>query len=101
MERVVRTHDTVGRLGGDEFVLLLTHLHSVDEYHLVLTRLLEEINRPFLINNTMTVSVGASIGVALFPQDNADADVLLRYADQAMYRAKSLGRNQIYEYITT
>ncbi len=98
MERMVRVNDTVARMGGDEFVLLLTHLNSAEECQQVLTRLIAEINLPFAINKTSTVSVGASIGVTLYPHDYDDADILFHHADQAMYKAKSLGRNQIQLY---
>jgi diguanylate cyclase (GGDEF)-like protein len=55
--------------------------------------MIEVINAPIAIDDLHEVSVGASIGVALFPDDNNDADMLLRHADQAMYQAKQSGRN--------
>ena len=98
LEKSVRANDTVARFGGDEFVLLLADLNTTDECHLVLNRVIAEINLPFLIDGSSEVSVGASIGVTLFPNDNDDADILLRHSDQAMYQAKKLGRNQICQY---
>lgn len=93
MQIAVRVNDTVGRLGGDEFVLILTDIKNVNDCQFVLRRMLEVINAPILIDDLHEVCVGASIGVALFPEDNNDADMLLRHADHAMYQAKQSGRN--------
>lgn len=95
MTQAVRPYDSVGRLGGDEFVLILSDLETAEEYRLVVQRVLNAINQPVLLDNATAVTVGASIGVALFPDDGMEADQLLRQADQAMYRAKQLGRNRI------
>ncbi len=100
MQASVRANDTVGRLGGDEFVLLLTTLESFDEYQLALQRVIQAINEPISIDGNTVVSVGASIGVTLFPFDSNDPDILLRHADQAMYQAKKSGRNRVYLYET-
>ena len=88
----VRGGDTVARLGGDEFVLLLAGMRQVVEYEATLNRILEVIGQPFEIDG-QTISVSASIGIALYPKDDADPDLLLRHADQAMYQAKQAGRN--------
>lgn len=94
MQEAVRVNDTVGRLGGDEFVLLLTGLKQIDEYRPVLQRVIDAINAPFSIGQRL-VSVGASIGVALFARDGDNPDMLLRHSDQAMYQAKKSGRNRV------
>jgi diguanylate cyclase (GGDEF)-like protein/PAS domain S-box-containing protein len=94
----VRAHDTVARLGGDEFVLLLTNLENVAEYEAILQRVIAEINKPVVLLNGAEVQVTASIGVTIYPFDSEDPEVLLRHADQAMYQAKSLGRNRVCEY---
>lgn len=95
MQDAVRTNDTVGRFGGDEFVLLLTNLESIEEYQVIVERLAQAINQPITLNNSAQVTVGASIGISIFPADGHDSDKLLRQADQAMYQAKQAGRNQI------
>ncbi len=87
---MLRATDTVARLGGDEFVLLLGDLGDMA----VLDRVLDAVRAPVLLDQE-TVTVSASIGVTLYPDDDADGDTLLRHADQAMYRAKQLGRNCI------
>lgn len=88
----VRGGDTVARLGGDEFVLLLTELTHIDECEAVLDRILATIGMPCAIAGHK-VSVSGSIGLTLFPLDDADPDTLLRHADQAMYKSKQTGRS--------
>ncbi len=100
MQASVRANDTVGRFGGDEFVLLLTNIKNIDEYQFVLQRVIDAINIPVSIDDATEVSVGASIGVTLFPCDRDDPDKLLRHADQAMYQAKKSGRNRVCLYET-
>ncbi|MBI5753168.1 MAG: EAL domain-containing protein [Hydrogenophilales bacterium] len=96
----MRGGDTVARLGGDEFVLLLPGLTTVDECEKGLARLLRRVAEPYPINGHK-VGVSASIGVTLYPFDDADADTLLRHADQSMYSAKQAGRNryQFYDFV--
>jgi diguanylate cyclase (GGDEF)-like protein/PAS domain S-box-containing protein len=89
----VREDDTVARLGGDEFVVLLVGLEVAEECAGTLHRLLERISQPIVVHGTV-LSVSASIGVALYPEDEEDADTLLRHADQAMYVAKQAGKNR-------
>jgi len=89
----LRGNDTVARLGGDEFVILFGDLKKPEDCTDLLDRLLQEIARPVTVRNGI-VSVTASIGVTLFPDDAGDPDTLLRHADQAMYRAKQLGKSR-------
>ena len=88
LQSMLRKVDTVARLGGDEFALLLGDL----ENHTVFDRILNEVRKPVRMGGA-EVSVSASVGVTLYPEDHSDADTLLRHADQAMYRAKQRGRN--------
>jgi diguanylate cyclase (GGDEF)-like protein/PAS domain S-box-containing protein len=90
----LRDSDSAARLGGDEFVLLLTQLNSTDEYQTALERLLYTLSQPYRLLDEHEVSISASIGVTLYPSDDADSDTLLRHADQAMYIAKQSGRNR-------
>ncbi|UCV11493.1 EAL domain-containing protein [Dechloromonas denitrificans] len=89
----VRAGDTVSRLGGDEFVLLLAGLEDVHECDHAIARIIAALTQPFIISNH-AVTISASIGVTLYPEDGADSDTLLRHADQAMYAAKQAGRNR-------
>ena len=89
----VRETDTVARLGGDEFVIILTRLKSLPAAELIAENILLELSHPFEID-AHEVSSGASIGIAIYPQDGSAAGELLQKADLAMYRAKSAGRNR-------
>lgn len=93
----IRGDDTVARLGGDEFAVLLQGLHAAEEYAASLNRLLEAISQPIEIKHKL-FEVSASIGVSIYPNDDYDADTLLRHADQAMYTAKQSGKNRYYLY---
>ena len=94
----IRCEDTVARLGGDEFVILLVGLEKGAECVVTLNRLLATIGRPIAVEGR-EISLGASIGVSIYPLDDADPDTLLRHADQAMYVSKQTGKNcfHIYE----
>ncbi|MBD9391381.1 EAL domain-containing protein [Acidovorax sp. ACV01] len=97
LTRALRPMDTVARLGGDEFVILMPELESVDGCERMLHRVMESISAPYTLD-TERVVVTASIGFTVFPQDEADADALLRHADQAMYAAKQAGRNRFHQF---
>ncbi|MDO9268189.1 MAG: response regulator [Methylobacter sp.] len=97
MGNTLREGDTVARLGGDEFVVLLPNLSRKEECIATLKRLHEVIGLPIYIRD-QSFSLTASIGVSIFPNDDNDPDVLLGYADQAMYIAKQSGRNRYHLY---
>jgi diguanylate cyclase (GGDEF)-like protein len=92
LTQCVRDTDTVVRLGGDEFVVLLENLNSAAEAAQIAEKLLAQVGRPYPLDRG-TAKIGLSIGIALTPQDATDAQQLLKRADQAMYAAKSAGRN--------
>lgn len=89
---ITRSCDAMSRLGGDEFALLFTDLHSSLECDEILKRVQKVIHEPVDLDGEI-VRISASIGVALYPQDANEAELLLRYADQAMYQAKKQGKN--------
>lgn len=93
LKTCARAGDTVSRLGGDEFVLLISDLEDLHECDQAVGRIIGGLNQPFRVSQH-AVSISASIGVTLYPHDGADADTLLRHADQAMYAAKQAGRNR-------
>jgi len=88
----VRPGDTVGRIAGDEFAVVLADMARPDDAALVAQKILDAIGRPFDLGGNEAY-VGASIGMAAFPDDGDDAATLLKNADIAMYRAKEQGRN--------
>lgn len=92
LKGVLRVDDTVARLGGDEFVVLLESYSSNSQLGKIAQKVIEVVGEPITLNENV-VSVGASIGIALFPDDAKTSDDLLKNADVAMYHAKQLGRN--------
>lgn len=88
----LRASDVVVRYGGDEFVLVLNDYYRISSIMSLLNRVLAEVSKPATLSGR-EFQVGGSLGVAMFPQDGNDAQTLLRYADIAMYDAKSKGRN--------
>ncbi|MBX7185924.1 MAG: EAL domain-containing protein [Vicinamibacteria bacterium] len=89
----LRTEDTVARLGGDEFTVLVSGLKDPND----LLRLAQKIHSTIKVPVDVAsreLTVSASIGVGLYPQDGETAEQLLRNADLAMYRAKELGRDR-------
>jgi diguanylate cyclase (GGDEF)-like protein/PAS domain S-box-containing protein len=92
LEGCVRKTDTLARMGGDEFTLLLTEIRDPQYVHGIAEKLLAALQAPFYLDNH-ELFVTASIGISIYPKDGADAATLERNADSAMYRAKSLGKN--------
>lgn len=93
MNEALREGDTLARIGGDEFVAVLVDIESMSECKPILDRLLLAAESPISTKGA-TLQVSTSIGVTLYPQDNADAEQLMRHADQAMYAAKQKGKNR-------
>ncbi|RFP15475.1 EAL domain-containing protein [Duganella sp. BJB488] len=92
MSACLRAGDTVGRFGGDEFVLLLNESRHGEDAAPVLERVREAVLESIDVGG-QEVQVSCSIGVAVYPNDGADAGTLLMHADAAMYRAKDMGKN--------
>lgn len=93
LESSIRREDLAARLGGDEFVLVFEGQHSVYEIDELASKLAEKFDNPITIDGHR-IKVGVSIGIASYPRDALDFDGLLRAADNALYKAKDLGRGQ-------
>jgi diguanylate cyclase (GGDEF)-like protein len=86
----VRRSDTVSRYSGDEFVIVLPEIDQPDDAAIVARKLVRAASGPHRLD-ARNVTVTASIGVALCPDDGRDADTLIKHADAAMYEAKRMG----------
>jgi len=93
LQRALRQEDTVARLGGDEFTIAASNLHSREEAQVVAKKITDALAKPFLLDGR-DIYITGSLGIAMYPEDGEDYDVLLRKADIAMYHAKELGRNR-------
>lgn len=93
MMRALRESDTLARLGGDEFAAILEGIRTQQNAIKVAEKLLKLCRQDFELNGS-PVRVGLSVGISLFPQHGREAAALLKQADEAMYRAKVLGRGR-------
>ncbi len=89
----VRRSDTLARLGGDEFTVVLGSLPAKNAAMMVATMLLDALEPPFYIEDHQ-LTISASIGISIFPDDGLQASDLMQQADSAMYAAKRNGKNQ-------
>ena len=97
LKSTVRESDTVGRIGGDEFIVLLTGLKRRDNARVAAQHSIDLLSKPFSVSDDSgqkaIANIGASIGIAIFPDEGEGSEELLRIADQAMYRVKHRGKN--------
>jgi diguanylate cyclase (GGDEF)-like protein len=98
LQAAVRVGDTVARISGDEFAVVLADLVRPEDAALVAQKIIDAFGEPVQIQGS-EVFVTASVGIAAFPSDGADAEALIGAADAAMYRAKQSGRNT-YQFFT-
>jgi len=88
----IRETDTVARIGGDEFVIISSSLPEVAIAERIASSLIQQIAQPIHIENSR-VTVSASIGISLYPDNGTTAEELIRSADKAMYQIKHQGKN--------
>lgn len=93
LRTTVRETDTVARLGGDEFIVLSEDIGDIDAAALIARKIIESLATPVPYRE-QALTVGASIGIAIYPRDGITATEVIASADQAMYRAKLSGRNR-------
>jgi diguanylate cyclase (GGDEF)-like protein/hemerythrin-like metal-binding protein len=92
-QRCVRDADTLARLGGDEFAVLLPRLDDPRSASVVAQRLLDALKEPLDLR-TYGIAIGASVGIATYPEHAVSADALVTAADTALLCAKRAGKNQ-------
>ena len=97
LEGLIRKGDTLARLGGDEFALLISDFKAISDVEIVARKILIALEEPLTARK---LSVTVSIGISFYPDHGKIMEVLLKNADQAMYQAKKLGKNnyQIFKY---
>jgi len=93
----IRKEDTLARLGGDEFTIIMEDLINVQDASLLAYQIQQVLTQPIHIEGH-TLYTSCSIGISLYPQDDTDANNLIKYADAAMYKAKEEGRNNFQFY---
>ncbi|WP_158240694.1 EAL domain-containing protein [Telmatospirillum siberiense] len=91
LQNCLRRSDTVARLGGDEFVAVLSNVNSAMEVAEIAEKIVECMSQTMVVKGHQ-LAIGASVGIAMFPQDGTDVTTLMKDADAAMYRAKKSGR---------
>ena len=92
LKQCIRESDTVARLGGDEFVVFLRSISGEEDAARAAERIRSTLYMPFAVHNHR-VSIGASVGLAVYPIDGDDFESLLRVADEAMYGVKRQSRS--------
>ncbi|MCK0165631.1 diguanylate cyclase [Marinobacter sp. S6332] len=92
LENSLRDADFVARYGGDEFIIQLNGGISEEDAGAVAASIIENMSQPFQLDSGIA-TIGASIGISIYPNDGADVDTLISKADQAMYSAKKMGKN--------
>ena len=100
LRATVRDTDCIARLGGDEFAILLCGFTTVEKTTALANRVVEIVRRPYILDGKIA-NIGVSVGIAMAPQDGADAAELMKNADMALYQAKSDGRNTSRRYNST
>jgi len=92
IQSCIRQNDTAARIGGDEFIVILARLQSRENVQRVVNAIMHEMSMPILSNN-ISITVGISIGISAYPDDGEEKNVLIKLADNAMYKIKKTGKS--------
>lgn len=90
----IREQDVLGRVGGDEFILLLNDL-TKEQVEVIAKRMLANISKPYVIND-IEIAITLSIGIAMFPEDGQQTNLLIQRADRALYHAKEMRDHYVF-----
>jgi diguanylate cyclase (GGDEF)-like protein/PAS domain S-box-containing protein len=93
VQACVRSMDTVARMGGDEFAVILSSLHDSLDAEIVAKKIIRNIGEIIQLNAATTCVIGISIGIAIYPDNGTEIDMLMNAADSAMYDSKAAGKN--------
>jgi len=97
LSNCIREDDTVARLGGDEFVIIIEQVHDIGDLDALLQKIMNATSETISINEH-DISISASIGISIYPDDGKTPEQLMRNADSAMYHVKDNGRHKYYFY---
>ena len=93
LKSIVRENDIISRIGGDEFIIVLNDVTNMHNLEQVILKILEAFRKEWVIKGHY-LHLSTSIGAAIYPDDSKEISELMKYADIAMYKAKSEGRDQ-------
>lgn len=93
LQACVRSVDTVARLGGDEFTIILCEVEKAGDVANVAEKIIQKLAEPVFLYDELKCSIGASIGISIYPEDGYELDKLMSSADSAMYESKACGKN--------
>ncbi len=100
LQSLVRENDLIARIGGDEFIIILNDVEDIHRLEQVIIKILDSFRREWMIQDHL-LRLSASIGVAIYPDDSTEINELMKFADLAMYKAKSGGRDQFNFFTST
>lgn len=100
LKSMIRENDIVARIGGDEFIIVLNDFNDSGSLEQVIVKILDAFRQEWIIKNHF-LRLSTSIGVSVYPNDSKEINELMKFADIAMYKAKSEGRDQFSFFTST
>jgi len=94
LKKVIRKSDMIARMGGDEFTVIIENFSDTRALSILAHKMIETVSQEITLQNSI-VKVTTSIGISIYPDDALDLESVLKHADNAMYRAKELGKNNV------